>query len=227
MGYSRLTKDLASSNVDLESVFFRLRIILNDIDDIDLMEWIKGEMSGYEDYNKLPDYRILHGEPIGTFFTDPRVKHSNVNVPVETILNSKEIDNIKKIALYMSISNIQRVLNSEERDSLSIQIPTAYCHSISTQQLQIIKMNIPISSVQLGDIISKVKNKLLQIILELEKRFDGLDDLDISFQLKNDEEKQKLSSKFNQIVNNNYIEIGDGNKISNSEIGHLLQDDDA
>ena len=103
-------------------------------------------------------------------------------------------------------------------------IPADYYHSISNVSLKIISLSIRFSSIQLNEVISCVKHKLVEIIMELEKKFDYLDKLDIKSQVEADPTKKELVT--NNIVNIIYdesITIGNGNKISKSELGHSFE----
>ena len=73
---SQLLRDLIAPNPDIESIFFRLKVILNDLPDIDktvqIKKWIDNELSGYPNSTLLPEYRIMKGTPQGTYILDSR-----------------------------------------------------------------------------------------------------------------------------------------------------------
>jgi hypothetical protein len=82
-------------------------------------------------------------------------------------------------------------------------------------------MAAKVSLNQLSGIISNIKSKLIDIVLELEKDFDDLDSLDISTQL-DKIDKTQLTININNIVFDESIKIGDKNKVKKSPIGNLF-----
>lgn len=122
-----------------------------------------------------------------------------------------------------NISVIQNILNSENREKYGKVIPTSLCHSISTGKLQILEMRVMVPSNALEGIVSNVKSKLIDIILELEKKYKDLDTLDIKSQVDEDiSKKEQVIFNIEQIIYDGSIEIGDKNSFSNSKLGHQL-----
>lgn len=71
--------------------------------------------------------------------------------------------------------------------------------------------------------LSVIENKLLDILLVLEKEFGSLDDLDIDISNKSKAELQDVATQITYIINDNSVIIGDGNKIKDLQI--KLDDD--
>lgn len=69
-------------------------------------------------------------------------------------------------------------------------------------------------------ILTNVKNKLIDILLKLEKEFGNLDDLDINTESKKPKELKKLNQTIiNIIYSDNSIKSGDKNKMQDTNIG--------
>lgn len=64
----------------------------------------------------------------------------------------------------------------------------------------------------------RMRSKILDILIMLEKKYGNLDDYTINFG-KEDERVEVSQMVVNIIHNDNSISIGDNNKISKSEIG--------
>ncbi len=228
MGRSQLLIDLVSNNSDLENILLRLKIILSDLGDQRIISWIKGELEGYsieDGVESFPPYRILKGNPVGTFVVNGTTKYRNQQVPLEALIKDKEL--INDITVYYSrdnIKTIQHILGGENRDKYAKQISTSFCHSISRYDLQLLTMNVMIPSNQLEEIVSHVKSKLVEIIMELEKQFKNLDDLDIRSQIEtNHTKKEQVTINIEKIIYEGSIEIGDNNKIKDSGIGKFFR----
>lgn len=225
MARSKLLTDLVNGSSSLETILLRLKVILTDLEDEKILDWIKGELEGYKE-TPVPSYRTLRGIPTGTFIVNYQNQYTNARVPLgSTFLTEELIETIITLEYTDSINTIQNLLNSENRNDLKKSIETELCHNISTQQLQILGMTIDYSSNQIDGIVSVVKSKLVDIIMELEKTFDNIDALDISSQI---EENPKVTD---QIIYNiqsivfgdsTEVEIGDGNKIKGSKFGKMF-----
>ncbi|MCG7377406.1 hypothetical protein MH215_10400 [Paenibacillus sp. ACRSA] len=223
MSRSQLLKDLVSGTITLENILLRLKIILSDLESIAIMEWINGELEGYSEGVELPEYRVLTGVPMGTFIVNGRVQYTKSQVPIESLLTSQQVEDIKTVHLYDSVSTLQAISSSDKEGSYGKQISTYDCHYISKPHLQIASMHVSIPSNLLTGIVFKVKSKLLDVIMELEKRFENLDDLDIKSQIQSDEYKEQIVNNIGQIIYEGKIEIGDKNKIKGSGIGKLFR----
>ena len=71
----------------------------------------------------------------------------------------------------------------------------------------------------ISNIFSIVENKLLDMLMILEKEFGCLDELDIDTTAKSEEEIEAISNQILVLVfNDNSVTIGDGNKIKDTTI---------
>ncbi|MFJ7665811.1 hypothetical protein ACIQXI_01805 [Lysinibacillus sp. NPDC097195] len=228
MARSNLLKDVVSNSVSLENILLRLKIILSDLEDGSILEWIDGEVSGYKEYDSVPQYRIIEGRAKGTFLVNQSAKYTNALVPLNfTRLPGEYIQEMLTLNVRDGISTIEKNLISENRDQLGRPIPTELCHSISTPQLQIVAMDVMYAANDFESIITYVKNKVVDIILTLEKNFstEAIDTLDISETIdKSPNIKPELVSVIHNLVyNDRSVEIGDNNKVSRSKIGSFFK----
>lgn len=228
MARSNLLKDTVSGQVDLENILFRLKIILSDLQDKDILGWIEGELRGYSEEDTVPDYRIIGGRPMGTFVVNKTAKYTNSLVPLHfTAMNKDMIDEMLTLNVRDGISTIEKNLNSEDRDNLGEPIPTEYCHAISSPKLQILSIDIMFASNDFQGILTHVKNKIVDVILILEKNFGttAIDEMDISKQVIDEPQKRKEAITYiHQLVLNDTstsIEMGDNNKVKSAKIGRF------
>lgn len=226
MARSNLLKDTVSGQVELENILLRLKIILSDLQDKDILGWIEGELRGYSEGDIVPDYRIIEGHPMGTFVVNRNAKYTKSPVPLNfTALNKDTINELLTLNVRDGISIIDKNLKSENRDNLGKPIPTEFCHSISSPQLQILSMDIMFAANDFEGILTHIKNKLVDVIMILEKNFgsSAIDEMDISKQVIDEPEKREEAITYiHQLVLNDTstsIEIGDKNKLKNAKIG--------
>lgn len=219
MPRSQLLKDLISGRESLENILMRLKVIIADLDDESIMNWVNGEIQGYE--GNPPKYRVLRGELFGTYILNGYAQVTgNVPLPNRLLEETKEL--LRTVNIKDSIGTIKGIVEGE--NEFANVIPANLCHSLSTHSVQIINMRCQVPKNFLERIVTHVKGKLLDVILELEKQFTNLDELDISSQIEaNAEKRQETITTINNIVYDNSITIGDGNKIGESEIGNREQ----
>ncbi|WP_242309015.1 hypothetical protein [Bacillus cereus group sp. BfR-BA-01524] len=221
MARSQLLKDVVSGQASIENILLRLKVILSDLDNDLIMNWIQGELNGYESSEELPAYRVLKGSPVGTFIVNGRAKYSEAQVPLEAVMDEKMIENMTTVNVSDSIKTLEEILNGKNKEGYGVVVPTTICHSISNYELQIIGITIKCASNLLSGIVSKVKSKLVDIIMELEKQYDNLDEMDIRSQVEEDaSKKEQVILNIEQIIFDESIKLGDKNKISRSVIGH-------
>lgn len=225
MTRSQLLKDIVNGKENMESILLRLKVILSDLDSKPITEWVNGELEGYKGKEDvLPEYRVLKGTPMGTYIVNYNFKYTNSHVPLSLLIKDDEkYDNVITLHVTESFDAIQNMLKKEDGGNISKMIDTGFCHAISTDELQIAGMNIRFGSNQFDDIVSKVKSKLIDIIMELEKQFINLDDLDIGNQVAEDTSKRdNVVVNIQNIIYDESVKIGDKNKISKSRLGHLF-----
>ena len=223
MARSQLLKDVVSGKENIENILLRIKVILSDLDNELIMNWVNGELQGYKNIDDVPSYRILKGRSEGTYIVNNQIKYTNVSVPLEVLLSKENIDELNTLKVRDSIMAIKNIVDGDNRDNYSKLVDTYFCHSISSAELQIASMKISFSSNQLDGILSNVKSKLVEIVMELEKQFDHLDELDIKPQVEeNLSKKEKVIYNIGQIVYDGSFSVGDKNKISGSKLGHFF-----
>ena len=77
---------------------------------------------------------------------------------------------------------------------------------------------LPIASASFSEITNSVKNKILDILMELENKYGNLDGYTIDFKDKKDKDVTSRTI-INIIYNDNSIKVGDKNKIDGSILG--------
>lgn len=226
MARSQLLKDIVSGKESIENILLRLKVILSDLDSDPIIDWVNGELEGFKGQNDIvPQYRILKGTPIGTFLVNYTFKYTDAPVPLRTLITDNELyDRITSLEMTDSLSAIQNILSGENRDNFAKVIDTDLCHRISIEELQIAGMRMKFGSNQLDGIVSKVKSKLIDITMELEKQFYNLDELDIGEQVEEDSTKRdSVVYNIQNIIYDGSLKIGDKNKVVKSKLGHLLR----
>ena len=210
-----LIKDLYE-NKPLSDVFLKLQVIVYSLKNEQLTEWFNNENNGYDKDKTLPQYRVL---PVSYYAQVEQNRgfgnsliFNHYNLPIDQI--DIELQNImSKFEYRDSLSNIIDFSN-KDKGTISIAVPNAaWVISLFSKRIESnccihrIWREIPLNAVK--NIISQIKSKLLQFLLEINENLN----LNISFTEM--ENKEKIEKAFNQnIINNIY---GNNNNVASGQ----------
>lgn len=196
MAKSQLIKDVATNKISVEETLQRLLIITDDLNIIEMKEWLKGELNGYSDIEKLPDYRKKVGNRIIYSGINGSFQVTNQPLPIsfipeearEAVLNPKIME---------SISTVEKTLIDDSEIGIDLTSLAGAIHKNTGVQCYSIFQKYSLTT--LSEIISNVKNKALLMLLDLEKEFGNLDSLDIDNSAITEEKVKKIRGSVNEI----------------------------
>jgi len=212
-----LIKDLYE-NKPLSDVFLKLQVVVYLLKNEQLTEWFNNENNGYKNGKTLPQYRVLpvlfYAQVEQNRGFNGSIMYNNYNLPID-LIEDKEIQNImSKFEYRDSISNIADLISNKKEGTISMAVPTTTTTiSLFSRRLQSncyihrIWREIPKNAVQ--NIISQIKSKLLQFLLEINENLN----LNISFTEM--ENKEKIEKAFNQNITNNIY--GSNNNVASGQ----------
>ncbi len=203
-----LITDLAGDKITLSQALTRSKIIAFKINNDTLKNWIKKESEGYVfDDELLPEYRKVHSEMnlIAQFtggeekiipFKTPEGTPKNV---LDTIYFHQILESISIVELQLGESgrpeNGRITLPNEMMEMIKSTLPKPLIMQITMVGGVIDKLQRKINTVHYHNIIIQTKNKLLDILLELEAEFPNLENDYIM--------SDENNSKANNIITNN------------------------
>lgn len=167
----QIQESLVQEGSNLGSVLLKLRLLAARLGSNDLEEWVKHESEGYPPDSALPDYRIVGVTYTGNF-SGP-FGSGIKNAPIPPYLISKFVnDSWNSFSVRESIAAVgELVKSSADGDSLGIEASNLIlmlqgkvyegyaCNSISGN----------ISAVSMSEILQAVRNRVLELTIELEK----------------------------------------------------------
>jgi predicted Zn-dependent protease with MMP-like domain len=232
MARSKIIQDLANSKVDTMTALKRAKVLLSELGNSELLNWINYEITGYPSEVILPDYRIEHGNLIGSYFKGSIASHmkwTNVSLPL-----GKMPDDLKDVILSVQfregVDALKQLSESSADGSgqLGKVIPADFFPAIATYNedpyMMITSAKVLIGPQCIQNVFSVIENRLLDILILLEKEFGNLDELDLDLSSKTPEELQDITNKIIVIVYNDHsVNIGDGNKITRSDIASSIK----
>lgn len=227
MAKSRIIKELASRQVDISTVLLRTKVLLNDIGDQSLIDWINCELSGYPESDELPDYRVYQGILKGTFLLKYRngryEQHTNVSIPLFQMPEDQK-EKLLSVYFYDGVDALKEMYSYSESDNPLLEKPIPadsfpYIEKHSGySNMRILKASVLIDSTLALRVLSIIENKLLETLLLLEKEFGCLDELDIDTSSVNSYDKERIAEQINLIIFDKRVHIGNDNKIKNTDI---------
>lgn len=219
MDKSKIIQQLANSEIDLKTALKRLKVLLSYFDRKDLNHWVDCELMGYSNDDTLPCYRIVCGTLEGKISSCGHI-FSYQPLSISCLPQDIYENFINNIKIYDSVSQI--IEYSRESNTCKILPPECYFYfEDSENSYSVIKAYIKLYG-QFNKILSVIENRVLDILLLLEKEFGNLDGLDIDLSRKTTEEKEAVIKNIYNIIQINNIDkslcIGDNNSISETSI---------
>lgn len=227
MAKSKIIKDLANGTVDTLTALKRAKVLLINLHDDKILSWVNNEIVGYSNDAPLPSYRQCSGMLIGSYIKGSfsrHIRYSNVSLPLGNMPEDKK-DDLLKIEFRDGIDSLKELYesNKNKKGELVKPLPADIFPLINKYNddpyMIILSANVIFSAEAINNIFSVVENKLLDILIILEKEFGVLDELDIDTATLTNEQIKDIANEIRIIVyNDNSITIGDGNKIKDSTI---------
>ena len=216
MARSNIIKNFINSSMDIDTALQNLLAILYCLDDKNLIGWVNKELSGYDESDELPKYRKLKGRVMANFMVG-FTQYSNIQLGIGHLDEDMQ-ENLLNAHVYSSISTLEYMKNKEGA-RIEKPIPPELYHRLQKNtNAHITEASVLIDIGSINDIISKVRTKILETLLYLEKEFGNLDDLDIDISTKSKEELTSIIKYIQINLYDNSITIGDNNKIKKSNI---------
>lgn len=216
MKRSKIIIELIKDEINVVQAMDILNLLLQDAKYKKIKKWVDNEINGYSKTDKLPQYRILKSNIKGTFI-GVGFECKNQNIPVKP----EYVEKYTKVNVISSVSEILQLSIAEKESKehcLAIPLHQVLAQDISMVNGEIISASRELSIYAYTNILGKIKTKVLQILIELEKEYGNLDNYCIDFNEK-PLEKSVVKNITNIIYTDNSVHIGNDNKIEKSNVG--------
>lgn len=218
MAKSRIIKELANNDISIDIALSRVLIIASDIDNNELSEWAEKELNGYSAKDKVPDYRIAKNSLFKYSGISGNFQVTNAPLPLMQLLEGKD-PSMFYMPIKDGIRSIEDFVHNQSGNEYGMDITWAAGHvyKLSGIQCYSIRQIVPVNVMEI--VVNSLKTILMKILIQLDKSFGSLDDLDIDTGKKTPEELQSINTTINNyICVDSSIKIGDKNKIENTDI---------
>lgn len=220
MAKSKIIKDLANSEIDIFTALKRTKVLLQDLSNEEILKWINYEIEGYPFDSKLPNYRVVPGQLCGIYVKN-HIKFIHKPIPLES--SNSFFESVK---IYPGIKTLMEMLQEGKTVTVAV-LPELYDYISLVNNAT--DMTIHTAYVKACDLFIKniskiVENKLLDILILLEKEFGNLDELDINVESKTEEDVYKVCYKIQLLIyNDDRVIIGNNNHIKSSTISSNIE----
>lgn len=203
-----IINELTDINISLTAPLLKTKVLANRMQNHELLQWVNNELAGYTDLKALPDYRKTTGDIYGDYLNG-RWNVKNQAIPLPKF--EKEVSkNLYSIDLCQSIQTLES-FNTEGESYIAEffsgeqkRILQEYLES-QNPHLQIFNLYRKTPSNFILDILSNVRNKLLDFMLRIEQEYEHVSEIK-QLRLYN----ENITKIMHTTINNN----GDGNVVN-------------
>ncbi|MBR1925895.1 MAG: hypothetical protein IJ837_03460 [Clostridia bacterium] len=209
MAKSKIIKQLVNEEISLSIALKRLLILATDLNINELVNWVNCEIKGYGE-NPLPKYRKIKSWTFRYNGVLGRsvIKGANLDIG---FFKKKTLDEIIYIDVRESISSIEEKAKSDAHELMidrSYLAGEVYKNSFDGfDGLQCISISQIFSVEQFKSICNSVLGIVLDVLLELDKKFGNLDELDLDATKLDKQEFEETKKNIQVIINYSPITV--------------------
>jgi hypothetical protein len=186
----KLISDIINNLIDSDKTVYvtllKTKVLATKIENDALLNWVNYELNGYPTDDLLPEYRRnVIGNIIGVYFVGS-TKYTNQPIPTSGFKERFGIDLINT-TFRQSISALEQLTSGHDSSVLEIPFSAETCGLLEENwkmldvqnpySLNIINSKKHVSTVSIKDITFKVRNRLLEFMLEIDKQYGNLTEI--------------------------------------------------
>lgn len=196
-----LQKEAMNSDIETSKLLRKAYVVARKLKIKKFEEWIELELKGYRG-EKIPSYRNVRGE---LKYKTPSYGYQDLLIDHEGISDIFSTRNLNN-----SIAELEDLYNQGGTDPIIFPIPP----EIQISFLKEFNKNIGpeylfVATPRIKAILDAVRNIVLDWALKLEE--DGILGEDLQFSIEEREIAEKKSSKYNTMIKDSVVQMGDGN----------------
>ncbi|MEJ4087745.1 hypothetical protein [Galbibacter orientalis] len=216
---SQIINELIDSEKSINGALLKTKVLASRIQNTELLNWVNAELNGYSSSKDLPEYRKNVTSYLKGNYVNGNMKYTNQ--PIPTIgLDKMFQKNLQSTEFQDSITALENLVNNNDSSTLAsplraelVGMIEANWIEIGNPYLQLMNVSKIIAKSAIVEVISKVRNKLLDFMLKVDEEFGSLTEIT---ELK--EKKKEISTIMNHTIINtsgdgNIVNTGDKNKI--------------
>lgn len=218
----KIIEELSDNNKSIINPLLKAKIIGKRVDNQILVNWVDKELNGYNVHEDLPEYRIVSAISRCTIQQGYNYE-DNTPVPISFIHNETLRSIFTDFHLIQSVGTLESLEKDPTGDRLGKPFPVDFSAFI-TKEMRKSGANFLIQNIEIfthkssiTQTLNGIRNKFLDIMLELEKELNGIDLAKLKV-----EEKEEISKQITIIMKQyNIKNSGDGSAINLGENSQL------
>lgn len=215
-----IINDLVDSGKSLTSPLLKTKVLATKLKNKELLDWVDGELAGYDDESSLPRYRISLAFLRGTYRNGYEIYN---NQPLaSSVLPQNLAESMNKALLTMSVESMESFLKEDRTGMLHQPLSAEICNLISEKYremgnvyFQVLSARKEFSKNSLVQALSEIRSKLLELMLVIDEDYGDTDLNELINQ------KQKINDLIVQNMSNNIIS-GDGNILNSGDKNRVI-----
>lgn len=215
---SDIINELIDTDKSISSPLLKTKVLAHRIQNQELYDWASNELSGYNPEKNLPSYRERKGKVVGTFING---NMQYTNQPLLTGGLEEELGvKFDSFNFNQSITSLEKLIAESEEGRLEsgysaeiISLISNYIQKMGNPYFQVINAKTVISTSAVTDIVSIIRNNLLDFMLKIDAEFGSLTEIE-GLKSKNKEVSEIMQ---HTIINAN----GDGNVINTGDNANI------
>lgn len=186
----QLISDIINNLIDDEksiyTILLKTKVLASRFDNKLLLEWVNSELNGYQIEMELPKYRKNIGSHIKGDYLVGFTQYTNQPIPTHGIKERFGLD-ITKTEFRQSISALEQMVAKTENNTLMLPFSAEIIGYLENnwrridqengEFLNLVNARKIISSASIKDILSQVRNRLLDFMLEIDKQYGNLTEI--------------------------------------------------
>jgi len=209
-----IINELIDTDKSISSPLLKTKVLASRLQNDVLLNWVSNELKGYDSTNNLPDYRKHKGNITGTYINGNMQYNDQ---PVPTIGLKRELEEVlRSMDFNQSIASLEILKGEIKSGTLEHTFPAELTgliqqnwRKMGNPYLQLVNCKKSISVNAVVEILSYVRNNLLDFMLKIDSEFGNITEID---ELKT--KKEEIATIMNQTIINN---SGDGNVVNTGD----------
>jgi hypothetical protein len=209
-----IINELVDTDKSINSPLLKTKVLASRLQNKELLDWVTNELKGYENDEDLPKYRIYRGNLTGTYINGTMQYN---NQPIPTIgMNEGLIKLIKSLNFNQSVSSLENLIIENKSGTLERTFPAELTgliqdnwRKMGNPYLQLINSKVSIGSSAITEVLSSVRNSLLDFMLKIDAQFGNITEIE---ELKT--KREEISTIMSQTIIHT---SGDGNVVNTGE----------
>lgn len=209
-----IINELIDTDKSITSPLLKTKVLASRLQNDTLFNWVSNELKGYDNSDDLPDYRKYLGSITGTYINGYKQYNDQ---PVPTVGIKRDFETvIRSMNFNQSISTLETQKSDNKSGKLEHNFPAEIVgliqenwRKMGNPYLQLINCKKSISTNAVTEILSFVRNNLLDFMLKIDSEFGNITEIE---ELKT--KKKEIATIMNQTIINN---TGYGNIVNTGD----------